>query len=150
MTAARNWLCPLYEHNYIVEASCQFLNLSSTTEVPEWIPDQRDMTNDDIKSWMFHTIDPIIDFVTKESKANINGENSIDSGLEVMKNYGKVVLELGLIFINLCDIIKHPSRVRLLCLLKYIMIMLKGHRNKSKYALEILRLVCQQFALLSK
>lgn len=27
--------------------------------------------------------------------------------------------------------------------------MLKGHRHKFKYALEILRLLCQQFALLS-
>lgn len=135
---------------YIVEAACQYLNLSSTTDTPDWIPHHKDMTDDEIKLWLLHVIEPVINFITSDSKAHMNGEDVGDKGCNAVKSYGKVVLELGLIFLNLNDIIKHPSRVRLLCLLKYIMIMLKGHRNKSKYALEILRLLCQQFALLSE
>ena len=82
------------------------------------------------------------------SKSHLKGNTETLSENDNINTYSNIVLEIGLIFLNLHDIIRNPSRVRLLCLMKYMMLVLKGHNNNSKYALEILRFLCQQFAIL--
>ncbi|XP_069108201.1 uncharacterized protein, partial [Argopecten irradians] len=64
--------------------------------------------------------------------------------------YAKNVLELGLLIKELHDIIHVPIRNRLLPCLKYLMLVFKGHNNRSKYALEILRFLFHQTAILSE
>ena len=62
-----------------------------------------------------------------------------------LKTYGKNVLELGLLFKNLTDAISTPNLERIKPILKYAMLILKGHNNLSKYALEILRYLFQLY-----
>ena len=59
-------------------------------------------------------------------------------------NYALRVLEIGMAFKCLTNNVKIPNRDRLLPLMKYLMCMLKGHNNNSKYALEILRFLFHQ------
>ena len=59
-------------------------------------------------------------------------------------NYALRVLEIGMAFKCLTNNVKIPNRDRLLPLMKYLMCMLKGHTNNSKYALEILRFLFHQ------
>ena len=54
-------------------------------------------------------------------------------------DYGRQVLELGLLFKSFLEAIKVPNRPRMLRTLKLIMILLKSENNRSKYADEILR-----------
>jgi hypothetical protein len=135
---------------YIVEATCQYFDLKNTDTAPENLPDHKNMTNNEIKHWMTTFVQPLVLNIVSESRRHISSEDVDVNGTDAVLSYGKVVLELGLIFLELCDIVKSPSRICLLCHMKYIMLVLKGHKNKSKYALEILRLLCQQFALLSE
>ncbi|XP_060563373.1 uncharacterized protein LOC132722819 [Ruditapes philippinarum] len=135
---------------YIVEATCQYFDLKNTDTAPENLPDPKNMTNNEIKHWMTTFVQPLVLNIVSESRRHISSEDVDVNRTDAVLSYGKVVLELGLIFLELCDIVKSPSRIRLLCHMKYIMLVLKGHKNKSKYALEILRLLCQQFALLSE
>lgn len=58
-------------------------------------------------------------------------------------DYGIVVIELGLLFIEFLDVCKTPDRQRLLTVLKYMMMAFKINNN-HKYALEILRFLCFQ------
>lgn len=59
-------------------------------------------------------------------------------------NYGLRILELGLAFKTLQSNVKIPNRDRFMQLMKYLMCILKGHNNNSKYALEILRFIVHQ------
>jgi hypothetical protein len=65
-----------------------------------------------------------------------------------VKDYGHQVLELGTMYQHLLDLCKCPNREQLLALLKMLMITLKCNNNRSKYALEILRFLMQQYSLL--
>ena len=67
-----------------------------------------------------------------------------------VKNYGHIVLELGLLFKDLLDVIHLPDRDRCLRLLKLAMIFFKANKNLSKYAHEILRFLVHQTCTLSE
>lgn len=71
-------------------------------------------------------------------------ENRNDS----MLGYRKTVLEIGHLYQCLNLNIKMPNREIVLLLMKYIMCVLKGNNNQSKYALEILRFLFLQTSLL--
>lgn len=64
-----------------------------------------------------------------------------------MLKYAHIVLELGLPFMELKDIVSVPDRLRLLSTLKYMMLILKGHNSRLKYALEFLRFLSHQLAI---
>ena len=65
-----------------------------------------------------------------------------------VKNYAHLVLELGMLFTYLTTIIKAPDRNRMLRAVKMLLPIMKGNNNKAKYALELLRLLVQQYSLL--
>ena len=65
-------------------------------------------------------------------------------------NYARRLLELGLQFKDLLDATKLPERKRHISLLKQTMLFFKSHRNKSKYAFEILRLLVHQICILTE
>ena len=56
--------------------------------------------------------------------------------MDLVKNYGHRVLELGMLYKSLLDMCKLPDRDRGLMLLKLAMLHFKAHKNKSKYAYE--------------
>ncbi|XP_053388326.1 uncharacterized protein LOC128551481 [Mercenaria mercenaria] len=120
---------------YAIEAACQQFGLPDTEVVPENIPEYQNMSNEEIKLWL--------------SVGVMNGNYVENTNTDKINCYGKTVIELGLVYMELCDIVKAPSRDRLLCLMKYILLILKGHNNNSKYALELLRFLSQQLVLLS-
>ncbi|KAK7100930.1 hypothetical protein V1264_023792 [Littorina saxatilis] len=64
--------------------------------------------------------------------------------------YGQNVLEIGLIYKAFAASVKVPKRNSMLRLMKYVMLILKGDNNRSKYSLEILRLLFHQLATLSE
>jgi hypothetical protein len=64
--------------------------------------------------------------------------------------YARNVLELGLLVLQFSENIKFPNRERMLPLLKVMMMTFKGHKNNSKYALEMLRVICHQLGSLSE
>ncbi|WAR07882.1 hypothetical protein MAR_017840 [Mya arenaria] len=76
-------------------------------------------------------VQPLVLKIVSESRQHISSEDVDVNGTDAILSYGKVVLELGLIFLELCDIVKSPSRICLLCHMKYIMLVLKGHKNKT-------------------
>ena len=67
-----------------------------------------------------------------------------------VQNYAHRVLELGLLYKDLLDMCKLPSRARALPLLKLIMLLFKVNSNLSKYALEVMRLLVHQLCSLSE
>ena len=135
---------------YIVEAACEHIGLPDTTVVPDNIPDHSNMSSEEIRVWVSEQFTPIFDIVTSVTREFLNGAGIQQNIADSINTYAKLVVELGLIYMELCNIVKRPNRDKLLRLMKYIMLVLKGHNNRSKYALEILRLLCQQFALLSE
>lgn len=68
---------------------------------------------------------------------------------DYVKNYGHRVLELGLLFKDLLDMIKYPDRDRGLRLLKVAMLFFRSSSRLSKYAYEIVRLLVHQQCALS-
>lgn len=66
-----------------------------------------------------------------------------------IQNYGHMVLELGLLYKDLLDMVKLPNRDRSIVILKFCMLVFKANSNLSKYALEILRLLVHQQSSLS-
>jgi len=64
-------------------------------------------------------------------------------------NYSKLLMQLGLLFISIDDLMKSPDRKRALGLLKYTMVYFRAHSTHSKYAAEILRLLVHQQCILS-
>ena len=69
---------------------------------------------------------------------------------DCIKNYGNLILELGLLLKDLLDLSQMPERQRGLSLLKMAMLFFKSHKNLSKYAYEILRLLVHQICTLSE
>ncbi|XP_053382760.1 uncharacterized protein LOC128549647 [Mercenaria mercenaria] len=135
---------------YVIEAACEHIGLPDTDIVPENIPDTAQMSSEEVRSWLVGQVSPIIQKVTKSTRNVLNGTYVQEENPDPVYSYGNIVLELGLIFMNFCNIVKNPNRDWLLNVMKYLMMMLKGHNNRSKYALELLRLLCHQFALLSE
>ena len=69
---------------------------------------------------------------------------------DYVMNYGRRVLELGLLYKDLLDATKLPERSRHISLFKLTMLLFKSHRNLSKYAYEILRVLVHQICILSE
>lgn len=69
---------------------------------------------------------------------------------DYVKNYAQMMLELGLLFKDLMDMIKLPERTRGIRLLKVAMLYFKSHKNLSKYALDIPCFLVHQLVLLSE
>ena len=65
-----------------------------------------------------------------------------------VKNYARLVLELGTQFLLLLKMCKTPIREKMLPLLKMILVTLKANNTHSKYALELLRFLVLQYSLL--
>lgn len=70
-------------------------NLSSSTDSRDWIPHHKDMTDDEIKLLLFSVIEPVINFITSESKAYMNGENASDIGSDTMKSCFRARFDLS-------------------------------------------------------
>ncbi|XP_052809488.1 uncharacterized protein LOC128237953 [Mya arenaria] len=142
--------------SYIVEAACEYFQVEDTNAVPNiQLPDCTNMSSEDINKWLCELVRPLDERVLRDSRnaldkiQPVSAENH-DYGCDSMHVYGKVVLEIGLVYLRLNDVIKIPDRNRLLRTLKYLMVFLKGHNHRSKYALEILQFLCQQLAKLSE
>ena len=69
---------------------------------------------------------------------------------DYVMHYGRRVLELGLLYKDLLDATKLPERSRHISLFKLTMLLFKSHRNLSKYASEILRVLVHQICILSE
>ena len=128
--------------------------MEDTSTVPNIdIPDTSNMSVDDIQEWLSNLLKPMVTDIFSTSRSHLEGHdhhNIHHKGCDHVSDYAKIVLELGLVYMELNDIVKLPDRNRLLAIMKLLMLTLKGHNNKSKYALEILRFLCQQYALLSE
>ncbi|KAL4233932.1 hypothetical protein ACF0H5_008604 [Mactra antiquata] len=141
---------------YVVEFACHHFDIDDTDTVPPCIdlPDSSNISDSEILDWLNQLVTPMVEDILKESKKYIAtsdefNENQTEQS-DMIGDYGRVVLELGLTVLELNDIIKVPDRQRMLSTMKYLMLFLKAHNNRSKYALEILRQLCQQYALLSE
>ena len=77
------------------------------------------------------------------SQENASNKSTSDA----VKTYAENLLELGMLYKNLNDAITTPNLERMKQILKYSMLILKGHNNLSKYALEILRYLFQLYTL---
>lgn len=135
---------------FIVQATCDKFEMPNLKFKPDFVPELDIMTDEQKKEWLISNVSPIICQVTSISRNVIDGTIVEDASPDIVYNYSNILVELGLVFLELCDIVKNPNRNRFITCMKYLMIIMKGHNNKSKYALEILRLLCQQFALLSE
>lgn len=80
-------------------------------------------------------------------KQKVHGQLPVKDGV---LRYSKRLLELGLLYKNLLDATKLPERQRWLRIFKLTMLFFKAHRNKSKYAYEILRFLDHQICILSE
>lgn len=65
-------------------------------------------------------------------------------------NYSHLVLELGMLYLDLLAVCKSPCRKKLLGLLKSCMMIFKSDLTNSKYALETHRFLTQQISTLSE
>lgn len=136
--------------SFIVQSALEFYDLPCANSRPECVPDFQHMSDDEKQDWIVSEFTPLVNQFTSTSRNFFNGTYVEDSNPDIIYSYSSVLIELGLIFLELCDIVKSPNRKRLITCLKYLMLFLKGHNSKSKYALEILRFLCQQYALLSE
>lgn len=96
---------------------------------------------------------PIIVCLPDGSRINLMvpiATNQIKSDLDGVKMYGSCVLVLGFLYKSVLQNVKIPNRDRFIPLLKYLMCVLKGHSNNSKYALDILLFLCHQLGTLSE
>ena len=159
-------------HSYIVEAACQYFQLQDIESLPNLnVPDHTGMTDEEILQWVQHILRPFIESMIINRSRQFLNENPLDDDQEQLNitmpdgtravisvpiekdklyDYANNVLEVGLLFLNLQDAIKLPDRDRMLSIMKYLLVVFKGHNSRSKYALEILRFLCQQLALLSE
>ena len=80
----------------------------------------------------------------------VPGETKAEEPRDGVNNYARRLMELGLHFKDLLDATKLPERKRQISLLKQTMLFFKSHRNKSKYAYEILRLLVHQICILTE
>lgn len=83
-------------------------------------------------------------------KIRTTNKKSVNEGSDKVKNYGHLVLELGMLFKELLGVCKSPDRNQMLRLLKHSMTVFKARSNNSKYALEIHRFLIQQISTLSE
>ena len=67
-----------------------------------------------------------------------------------VNHYAHLVLELGMIYTYFLRLCHTPDRDQFLALMKMMLIVMKTNNTKAKYPLEILRLLVQQYSLLSK
>ena len=67
-----------------------------------------------------------------------------------VNNCAHLVLELGMIYAYFLELCHTPDRCKLLGLLKMMMVVMKSNNSRAKYPLEILRLMVQQYSLLSQ
>ena len=81
------------------------------------------------------------------AKEKMHGQSAITDGVQ---SYAKRLLELGLLFKDMLDATKLPERQRWLRVFKLSMLFFKNHRNKSKYAYEIMRLLVHQVCILTE
>ncbi|KAL5004258.1 hypothetical protein ScPMuIL_017714 [Solemya velum] len=88
-------------------------------------------------------------FVPINNDDNLS-DNFSEAPTDSVYSYAHCVLEVGLAFKCLQMNVKTPNRDNMLPFLKYLMCLLKGHSNYSKYALEILRFLCHQLSLQDK
>lgn len=65
-------------------------------------------------------------------------------------DYAKLVLDLGLIYLNFLQACKCPCEERMMPILKMMVVIFKANNNLSKYALEVLRFLILQFSILSE
>ncbi|XP_053377824.1 uncharacterized protein LOC123550437 [Mercenaria mercenaria] len=135
---------------YIVLATCEQFEMPNLNFKPDFVPELDTMTDEQKKEWLISKASPIVCQVTSTSRNVTDGTLVEDASPYIIYNYSNILVELCLVFLELCDIVKNPNRKRFKTSMKYLMIVMKGHDNKSKCALEILRLLCQQFALLSE
>ena len=84
----------------------------------------------------------VIDLLFKPSQQS--------SDTDQVSNHGNVILELGMLYKNMLDLIHFPARDRGLRLLKYMMLVFRSANPRSKYAYEIMRLLVHQYVLLSE
>ena len=82
-----------------------------------------------------------------KKKPQRKGQNE---NVDQVRNYAHKVLELGMLFKSLTDMISVPDRDRSLRLLKYAMLIFRENSHLSKYAYEIMRLLVHQFCRLSE
>ena len=73
---------------------------------------------------------------------------TLDSADQI-NNYACQVMELGMLFISLQDLVHLPHRERGLRLLKFLMLVMKNYSNRSKYAIEIMRFLVHQVITLN-
>ncbi|KAH3771970.1 hypothetical protein DPMN_173301 [Dreissena polymorpha] len=130
--------------SYIIEAACEQFGINDYNTVPDiHLPND----DDSVSSWLLEVVQPVTEKILDACKL----DSDLDHGYcDKASDYANLVLQLGVLFMELNDVVKYPDRDRLLAVLKILMVILKGHNTRSKYALEILRLLCQQFALLSE
>ncbi len=74
----------------------------------------------------------------------------ITSDIDKVFCYSAMLLELGLLMQSLLDLVHYPNRDHGLRLLKLLMVYLKCHNTRSKYAGEIMRLLVHQHFTLSE
>ncbi|WAR27510.1 hypothetical protein MAR_013214, partial [Mya arenaria] len=135
---------------YIIEAACEHFGLPDAGYVPENIPDHQNMSTEEIRLWLVSQINPIITSICSISRGIMTRNDIQVNNTDDINSYGNVLIEVGLVFMELADIVETPNRERLLLLMKYLMLILKGHNTNSKYALELLRFLSQQLALPSQ
>ena len=110
---------------------------------------------DDINKWLGEFVRPLVQSIFSDSRNALDGTQPAAAGnhghgCDAVQVYGKVVLELGLVYLQLNDAIQVSNRDRLMRTLKYLMVFLKSHSNRSNYALIILQLLCQPAAGLTE
>ncbi|XP_052066118.1 uncharacterized protein LOC127705808 [Mytilus californianus] len=162
---------------YIVECFLEFFGMEDKYSMPTKHVPPTFNTNDEMKEWYFSTVEIIVkqhvflQTITtgaKQQMLEVDGQCFrlvLENGktITLMKktiskskkgdkisNYGNQILQLGLLFKDLIDMIHMPERVRGIRLLKLAMMYFKVHNNLSKYALEILRLLVHQLCTLSE
>ncbi len=64
--------------------------------------------------------------------------------------YGMLVLELGMVFEYLLMCCHTPDRARVLAVVKILVQLMEANNTKAKYPLQMLRLLVQQYSLLSR
>ncbi|XP_076078863.1 uncharacterized protein LOC143048879 [Mytilus galloprovincialis] len=161
---------------HIVECILHYFGMESVSSVPTVHVPPSFNNLEEKRQWLFETIGDVISkYVLSDSNTNecwteeaikVNGQPvvvQLTDGRKVtlmkkskapkydyVKNYAQMMLELGLLFKDLMDMIKLPERTRGIRLLKVAMLYFKSHKNLSKYALDILRFLVHQLILLSE
>jgi hypothetical protein len=164
---------------YIVEALCHFLGMEDVKSTPTKIALPPKNSSSEAKTqWVQTHLGQFVDLfvVNPPSNMQVNpGFQKIttlsvhlpDGSTQIlqiplavnkapvtqpdaMNNYGYIVLEIGMLFKELLNVCHNPNRPLFLGIMKDTMLHLKAENSRSKYALEILRLLFHQYAGLSE